>query len=165
RSGNGLRHRLRALPRRRVALRRCARAREGRGAPGRAARRDPVRERAPRPLRGRAAPGRARRPQRAPARELRSRSKNPAPARVPRALLDPAFGSDPILAHSPSAAARASHTARPRAGVESRALRQGLPSMSPTPSFVRALFAGRLESAAILPYPRQTPEESETTEA
>ncbi len=32
-------------------------------------------------------------------------------------------------------------------------------------SFVRALFAGRLESAAIFPYPRQTPEESETTAA
>jgi acyl-CoA dehydrogenase family protein 9 len=34
-----------------------------------------------------------------------------------------------------------------------------------TPGFVRALFAGRLESAAIFPYPQQEPEAAETTEA
>jgi len=33
------------------------------------------------------------------------------------------------------------------------------------PSFVRALFSGALEGSALLPYPRQSPEEAETTEA
>jgi acyl-CoA dehydrogenase family protein 9 len=33
------------------------------------------------------------------------------------------------------------------------------------PSFVRALFAGRLESAALFPYPQQDPDTAETTEA
>ena len=39
------------------------------------------------------------------------------------------------------------------------------PSTAAGPDFVRALFAGRLESAAIFPYPRQEPEAAETTEA
>ncbi|NOT30586.1 MAG: acyl-CoA dehydrogenase [Planctomycetes bacterium] len=38
--------------------------------------------------------------------------------------------------------------------------------MAPEPAgFVRALFAGRLEAAAIFPYPRQSREQAETTEA
>src|SRR5262245_4209241 len=36
---------------------------------------------------------------------------------------------------------------------------------SSSPGFVRALFAGRLESGAIFPYPSQPPEAAETTEA
>ena len=38
-------------------------------------------------------------------------------------------------------------------------------SVSQPHSFVRALFAGRLESAALFPFPHQSPEEAETTEA
>jgi len=40
-----------------------------------------------------------------------------------------------------------------------------MPPSPAAPGFVRALFAGRLESAAIFPYPSQAPEAAETTEA